>query len=277
MLKQRYKYKRGLSDEIRRVFVYTDELTDKEVVVKFYRLSEPWEREIKYLKMFRNSKYVVKILDYFKEEDKYVIILKLYDYDLWDYLSRKKYMSLYAATKISLNLIDCVKFLHAHSIIHRDIKTENFVYDKENKSWRILDFESATEFESNDRHRTVGTIDYCPPEILQKCTPTPKNDIWMIGCLLFEIYTGKLPFVRDNMSNEEKEKMIIDHKFCHENNEVPMAVREALHELLRYKPNDRPNIWETYELFSKFKRRDDKQESSDKRSGSPVLSQNQEI
>ena len=40
----------------------------------------------------------------------------------------------------------------------------------------------------------VGTVNYLAPEMIQECTSTCETDLWALGCIIFKMVTGKVPF-----------------------------------------------------------------------------------
>ena len=131
--------------------------------------------------------------------------------------------------KIAFQLLQGLNFMHKINIIHTDLKPENILfvnsdYEKlfyfpknvcnnknnlfycniKNTDIRIIDFGSAIKI---DKHKNsygiINTRQYRAPEvILQCCAINEKTDIWSIGCILFELYTGDLLFPTHN--NEEQ-------------------------------------------------------------------------
>ncbi|HNF98156.1 MAG TPA: serine/threonine-protein kinase, partial [Pseudomonadota bacterium] len=103
---------------------------------------------------------------------------------------------------------------HAKGIVHRDLKPENiYLVDKEGKSdfVKILDFGIAkmTTMEAGNAKpgggagtgnrltqsgMIFGTAEYMSPEQARGETPDHRVDIYALGCILYEMLTGKVPF-----------------------------------------------------------------------------------
>lgn len=46
-----------------------------------------------------------------------------------------------------------------------------------------------------DRRGTfVGTVNFLAPEMIKECEATLATDLWALGCIIFKMYTGKVPF-----------------------------------------------------------------------------------
>ncbi len=90
---------------------------------------------------------------------------------------------------------------HRQGVIHRDIKPQNMLILPETGELKIMDFgiaRAATVKAGASGLTTDGTVmgtpDYIPPEQAQGATADFRSDIYSLGVVLFEIFTGKLPF-----------------------------------------------------------------------------------
>ena len=89
---------------------------------------------------------------------------------------------------------------HAHGIIHRDLKPGN-VWLAADGTAEIGDFGLAVAFEQSRLTMggmLVGTVAYMPPEQALGSETTPRADLYSLGCMLYEMVTGRPPFVSDN-------------------------------------------------------------------------------
>jgi serine/threonine protein kinase len=78
----------------------------------------------------------------------------------------------------------------------RDIKDENIVIDHHYRV-KLIDFGSAAFLPTNGRlfDRFAGTIQYCPPEILQgEKYRGPEQEVWSLGILLYTMIFAEAPF-----------------------------------------------------------------------------------
>lgn len=87
---------------------------------------------------------------------------------------------------------DGLAFLHAHRVVHGDIKPSNLLVD-ERGAPRIIDLGLATvEGQIEDGFR--GTLGYAAPELLRGQPPTPASDIYALGATAYQLVTGHRPF-----------------------------------------------------------------------------------
>ncbi len=87
---------------------------------------------------------------------------------------------------------------HAVGVLHRDIKPENLILEPTGNA-KLMDFGIARPIERIAPGQTqagfvVGTPQYLPPEILQGKDADPRADLYSCGIVLYEIFTGVLPF-----------------------------------------------------------------------------------
>jgi serine/threonine-protein kinase len=93
---------------------------------------------------------------------------------------------------------------HRQGVIHRDIKPQNMLILPETGELKIMDFGIArvSEVKGGASGLTtagtvMGTPDYMPPEQAQGNPTDFRSDIYSLGVVLFEVFTGKLPFTGD--------------------------------------------------------------------------------
>ena len=81
--------------------------------------------------------------------------------------------------------------MHRRGYVHRDLKLENLLYDKQ--QLKIIDFGFAERINRIDNY--CGTPHYMAPEIVKKTPYNPQAaDVWAAGVILYLIFVGKLPF-----------------------------------------------------------------------------------
>jgi len=110
--------------------------------------------------------------------------------------------------KIFLQICSALQAAHAHGIIHRDLKPENvYLIDflGEPDFVKLLDFGIAklTEVDEGGRKLTktgmlFGTPEYMSPEQARGENVDHRVDVYAMGCILFQLVTGKVPFEADN-------------------------------------------------------------------------------
>jgi serine/threonine protein kinase len=148
-------------------------------------------------------------------------------------------------------VLDALDAAHAAGIIHRDIKPSNLFLVDEGRGrqyMKLLDFGIAKlgirhgeATPQTNASMLIGTPDYMSPEQTRGKPITPATDLYAIGCVLFELVTGRRPFVGDNAlqlmflhADQEPPRASDLHP------EVPAGVDELILSLMRKDPSARP-------------------------------------
>lgn len=89
-------------------------------------------------------------------------------------------------------------YLHKRNIIHRDIKGANILIDIKG-CVKITDFGISKKLsplnkQQNKRASLQGSVYWMAPEVVKQVVTTAKADIWSVGCVIVEMFTGKHPF-----------------------------------------------------------------------------------
>ena len=93
---------------------------------------------------------------------------------------------------MALMVAEGVAYLHDMNIIHRDLKSQNFLM---NKRMRLVVADLGIS-RVREKHMTkcIGTPRYMSPELLEGKPYTDKADVYAFGLLLWELFMGRLPF-----------------------------------------------------------------------------------
>ena len=108
------------------------------------------------------------------------------------------------AAELVASLCDAMQYAHDHQILHRDIKPANILLDAEKRA-KISDFGLAKQLDTGDSvtqdGSVMGTPSYMPPEQARgdASAISPRSDVYSIGAVLYQMITGRAPFVSDSM------------------------------------------------------------------------------
>ncbi|PKA61793.1 Serine/threonine-protein kinase [Apostasia shenzhenica] len=145
------------------------------------------------------------------------LFFQLYHHGLF----REDLARIYAA-----EIVSAVSHLHLNGIMHRDLKPENILLDADGHVM-LTDFGLAKEFDENTRSNSMcGTVEYMAPEIILGKGHDKAADWWSIGILLFEMLTGKPPFVGGNRDK-------IQQKIVKDKIKLPAYLTSEAHSLLK--------------------------------------------
>ena len=146
---------------------------------------------------------IVSVYDVGAEGDiNYIVMELLESKTLKDYIEEHGAMPSDLVLKISAQIASALETAHKAHIIHRDIKPQNIVLNK-NMVAKVTDFGIAkitnvpsatiTSFGS-----TMGSVHYFSPEHAKGRYTDEKSDIYSLGVVMYEMATGKLPFDADS-------------------------------------------------------------------------------
>jgi hypothetical protein len=172
---------------------------DTDVVTRFVR-----ERHL--LESVRNP-HVVEVLDLVAEGETLAIVM--------EYVSRSDLRSHVhdrggalppgEAVDIARQTLEALAAVHAAGVVHRDVKPENVLIggidDDGRVSVKLSDFGVSRLIDGRTLTRVtglIGTPRYMAPELGDGDDPSPASDLYAVGVLLYELLTGRVPFVGEH-------------------------------------------------------------------------------
>jgi serine/threonine protein kinase len=145
------------------------------------------------------------------------------------------------ATDLALQICSGLKEAHAQGIVHRDLKPENVMIDGQGNV-KIMDFGIARSMEAGTRltGSMVGTPAYMAPEQVAGKPVDYRTDIYSLGLMLYEMFTGVPAFSADNSIAVALKQMREDPPLPHEvEPNIPVGTERAILKCLEKDPAKR--------------------------------------
>ncbi|HEY8700959.1 MAG TPA: Stk1 family PASTA domain-containing Ser/Thr kinase [Arthrobacter sp.] len=118
-------------------------------------------------------------------------------------LIRANEVSIDRAIDFCLGVLSALEYSHKAGIVHRDIKPANVMFCEASNSVKVMDFGIARAIADSSATMTqtqavVGTAQYLSPEQARGETVDARSDLYSAACLLYEMLTGRPPFIGDS-------------------------------------------------------------------------------
>ena len=112
--------------------------------------------------------------------------------------------------KIFIQTIRGLRILHAHNILHRDLKSANVFLMQDGRA-KLGDLNVSKIAKKGLLYTQTGTPYYASPEVWRDLPYDTKSDIWSLGCVLYEAVALKPPFRAQSMEalNQRVQKGIL--------------------------------------------------------------------
>lgn len=199
--------------------ILKEELKNDEEFIKKFNDEANSSKEIKH-------KNVVNNYDIVDEGDLHYIVLEYIEGETLDkYIKKKGKLSNEETINISKQIAKGLEAAHLKGIIHRDIKPQNIIVDKNNVI-KITDFGIARAITSTTKNISViGTVHYISPEQIRNETVDYRSDIYSLGCTMYEMITGETPFKGDDSMS-----IVIAH--LRDNVDLPSKINKDIYKSL---------------------------------------------
>jgi serine/threonine-protein kinase CHEK2 len=150
-----------------------------------------------------NNIHVLGLIDSFATDSNIIIVMEYLEgrdllHRITKHNPKRTYLNENDAKYYFLQICRGLKYLHDSKITHRDIKPDNIllVSNDTDSLVKISDFGLSKIIAEADMKTVCGTQLYVAPEILKNGNKGYSNkvDIWSLGCLLFAMLSGSVPF-----------------------------------------------------------------------------------
>jgi eukaryotic-like serine/threonine-protein kinase len=220
------------------VYLARDQLLDRPVAVKvlFPALAtdagfvERFRREAQAAANLQHPN-IVSVFDWGEANGTYFIVMEYVEgHTLAETLRDEGRLHPDRAAEITADIAAALGFAHRNRVVHRDVKPGNVLLTRDG-GVKVADFGIARALsDSSDQNLTktgsvMGTATYFSPEQARGAPVDPRSDIYSLGCVLYEMITGRPPFAGDSA-------VAIAYKHVQENPVPPRRIDQSLPETL---------------------------------------------
>lgn len=188
--------------------------------------------------------HIVPLIDFFEEKDCYFLVMELMcGGDLFDRIGKKKTYSEEDARDLAVKMLKAMSYCHARKVAHCDMKPKNLLLmSEDNDSYiKLADFGFAARCHTHKcLTKQCGTPFFVAPEILMRQPYDQQSDMWSVGCIIYLLLSGNLPFM--GRSQKELFRKIVSGKYEFRNEDwgdVSPDAKDLVRKLLALDPDDR--------------------------------------
>jgi serine/threonine-protein kinase len=187
---------------------------------------------------------IVTVHDFGNEGQAYYIIMEFIEgQNLKEIIKTFGALPITRALNLAIQICAGIGFAHRAGLVHADIKPQNILVTKEDMV-KITDFgiaQAFTETQTQQKMDVVwGSPQYFAPEQARGDKPTPSADVYAIGIVLFEMLTGRLPFIGVNQQElalaHIRDRVPLANEF---NPNVPENLARIVEKVMSKDPNQR--------------------------------------
>lgn len=216
----------GMGDVWKAVDLIQDagDASDKYVAIKFINKeirSHPYALKALVREFGRYKKLIhpniVKAYELNRDNDRLFIVMEYLDgIELKQFIKQHPNgVSLQQAQPIIKAMCDALEHAHKEGIVHLDFKPGNVFYNPKSKICKVIDFGIARLSDPEERDKTrfdpgslgAMTTAYASGEMLMELGPDPRDDIYGLACVIYELLSGHHPFNKKTALKAKREKI----------------------------------------------------------------------
>lgn len=166
--------------------------------------------EIKILELLRQTgkcheKHILEMKTFFYHREHLIIVTELLRQNLFEFgkfitdTAEKPYFTRPRLCSITRQVLIALDFVHKMGLVHSDVKPENILLSSYSRAQvKLIDFGSSCYL--TDRQSSyIQSRSYRAPEVVLGLPYGSKIDMWSLGCVIAEMYTGEVTFQNDSI------------------------------------------------------------------------------
>ena len=204
----RYRVQRFLGEGAKkRVYLAQDTRLGRDVAIGIIKTDqldanarERTEREARAMGRLGEHPHVVNVYDVDEDGDALFVVSQYVDggdleREIVD--APEHQLPIETVLRVADELLQALEHAHSNGVIHRDVKPANVYLAADGRS-KLGDFglaRAAEQARMTTEGSMLGTVAYMPPEQALGSDASPRSDLYSLGCLVYEMVTGRAPFV----------------------------------------------------------------------------------
>ncbi len=178
--------------------------------------------------------HIIEVFDFaFTHENQPFYTMQLLDHPP-DIFTGTRDKSFNEKIQTVLETLRALAYLHRHRIIHRDLKPSNILLDTDGVV-RVVDFGLAVQHATQTE--VAGTVAYMAPELLLGDSASYASDLFALGVIAYQVFTGKHPFWRGNLNAYFE--LFLQDEMVFDESQLPEPTIPLFRRLLCRQPADR--------------------------------------
>lgn len=165
---------------------------------------------------------IVRVYDFGVSPQPYIVMEYIQGKTLAKLVQEKSAIAIDCALPYFVQISEAMSQAHRAGLIHRDLKPSNVIVDEESNEAKVIDFGLVKDFVDDTQHTRTGEMlgspAYMSPEQCKGEELDARSDIYSLGCVIYEVLTGKAAFSGDS---------VVECMFKHLEGPVP-SIKKAL-------------------------------------------------
>lgn len=204
IISERYQLKKYLGGGMSSVYIASDIILERDVVVKLIKV-DPHNLDKSKNRFLREVQSTIKLshpnvvsVYDVDDSDEYQILVTevIIGPTLKTYIQENHPLAIEEVVSLSRMILDGIGHAHDSGIIHRDIKPQNILLNEQNDV-KITDFgiaKAMSETRMTETNQVMGSVQYISPEQAKGQSTDERTDLYSFGIVLYEMLAGDVPY-----------------------------------------------------------------------------------